>query len=76
MRWPLARWDNWQPQPGTVNRIDVSAHRPGTAWLAVYRHRLPGDHPTRVVRADPEREGLLYAGTEFGLFTSFDAGAD
>jgi hypothetical protein len=27
------------------------------------------------VREDPEREGLLYAGTEFGLFISFDDGA-
>jgi len=26
------------------------------------------------VREDPEREGLLYAGTEFGLFVSFDDG--
>jgi hypothetical protein len=27
-----------------------------------------------VVREDPEQEGLLYAGTEFGLFVSFDDG--
>jgi hypothetical protein len=27
------------------------------------------------VREDPDREGLLYAGTEFGLFVSFDDGA-
>jgi hypothetical protein len=27
------------------------------------------------VREDPDREGLLYAGTEFGLFISFDNGA-
>ncbi|MFT5142819.1 MAG: photosystem II stability/assembly factor-like uncharacterized protein, partial [Thalassolituus oleivorans] len=34
------------------------------------------DHnPTRVVREDPDREGLLYAGTEYGLFASFDDGA-
>lgn len=35
---------------------------------------LPEDHPTRVVREDPDREGVLYAGTEFGMFVSFDAG--
>jgi hypothetical protein len=29
----------------------------------------------RVVREDPDREGLLYAGTEFGLYVSFDGGA-
>jgi hypothetical protein len=35
---------------------------------------IPADYPTRVVREDPEREGLLYAGTEFGAFISFDNG--
>ncbi|HWQ12414.1 MAG TPA: glycosyl hydrolase [Roseiflexaceae bacterium] len=30
---------------------------------------------TRVVRADPERRGLLYCGTETGLYLSFDDGA-
>ena len=35
---------------------------------------IPNDHPTRVVREDPEREGLLYAGTEFGFFVSFENG--
>ena len=29
---------------------------------------------TRVIREDPERPGLLYAGTEFGLYVSFDDG--
>ncbi|MEO7520749.1 MAG: hypothetical protein ABIW79_02925, partial [Gemmatimonas sp.] len=36
---------------------------------------IPKDWPTRVVREDPSREGLLYAGTEFGMFISFDNGA-
>jgi photosystem II stability/assembly factor-like uncharacterized protein len=36
---------------------------------------IPADWPTRVVREDPDREGLLYAGTEFGMFVSFDDGA-
>jgi photosystem II stability/assembly factor-like uncharacterized protein len=35
---------------------------------------IPDDHPTRVVREDPEQEGLLYAGTEFAAFVSFDNG--
>ncbi len=30
---------------------------------------------TRVIRADPGRKGLLYAGTETGLYVSFDDGA-
>jgi photosystem II stability/assembly factor-like uncharacterized protein len=50
----------------------------GTTWtkLTTGRNGIPGDFPTRVVREDPDREGLLYAGTEFGLFISFDNGAN
>ena len=33
------------------------------------------DDFTRVIRADPARQGLLYAGTETGLYASFDDGA-
>jgi len=48
----------------------------GATWvrLADGNNGIPGDHPVRVVREDPVRPGLLYAGTEFGLFVSFDAG--
>ena len=35
---------------------------------------IPDDYPTRVVREDPEKAGLLYAGTEFGIFISLDDG--
>jgi photosystem II stability/assembly factor-like uncharacterized protein len=31
-------------------------------------------HFTRVVRADPKKAGLLYAGTEYGMYISFDHG--
>jgi hypothetical protein len=49
----------------------------GKTWtrLTDGRNGIPADTPTRVVREDPAREGLLYAGTEFGLFVSFDNGA-
>jgi photosystem II stability/assembly factor-like uncharacterized protein len=49
----------------------------GTTWtrLTTGANGIPPDHPTRVVREDPDREGLLYAGTEFGMFVSFDDGA-
>ena len=30
---------------------------------------------TRVMRADPKRAGLLYAGTEYGMYISFDDGS-
>ncbi len=36
---------------------------------------IPKGHFTRVVREDPDRKGLLYAGTEFGLYVSFDDGS-
>ncbi len=32
-------------------------------------------HYTRAIRADPGRKGLLYAGTEWGMYVSFDDGA-
>jgi len=32
-------------------------------------------HFTRAIEVDPEREGLLYAGTETGMYISFDDGA-
>ena len=49
----------------------------GKTWtrLTDGKNGIPADWPTRVVREDPDREGLLYAGTEFGMFVSFDNGA-
>ncbi|MDX6383604.1 MAG: hypothetical protein QOK48_1177 [Blastocatellia bacterium] len=49
----------------------------GRTWtkLTDGKNGIPADWPTRVVREDPNREGLLYAGTEFGIFLSFDNGA-
>jgi hypothetical protein len=35
---------------------------------------IPNDQPVRVVREDPVRKGLLYAGTEYGVFVSLDDG--
>jgi photosystem II stability/assembly factor-like uncharacterized protein len=49
----------------------------GRSWkrLTDGTNGIPIDTPTRVVREDPNREGLLYAGTEFGMYISFDDGA-
>ena len=49
----------------------------GATWtlLTTQLNGIPYDSPTRVVREDPVRQGLLYAGTEFGMFVSFDNGA-
>ncbi|WP_439642228.1 hypothetical protein [Gemmatimonas sp.] len=48
----------------------------GKTWklLTDGTNGIAADNPVRVVREDPVREGLLYAGTEFGLYISFDNG--
>ena len=50
----------------------------GARWrlLTNGRNGIPEDYPVRVVREDPVRQGLLYAGTEYGMFVSFDDGAN
>jgi len=91
------------PPGGRVQNIDTDPHKPGTAYVAIYRFLNGGDfspylyrtddfgkswtlltdgangiakdEPTRVIRVDPDRSGLLYAGTEFGMYVSFDNGA-
>ncbi|MEM6319355.1 MAG: hypothetical protein AAF960_16910 [Bacteroidota bacterium] len=45
----------------------------GKNWTLI-TNGLPKDYPVRVVREDPSRAGLLYAGTEYGLFISLDDG--
>jgi photosystem II stability/assembly factor-like uncharacterized protein len=47
----------------------------GRTWTRI-TNGIPSDYPVRVVREDPDRAGLLYAGTEFGMFVSFDDGAN
>jgi photosystem II stability/assembly factor-like uncharacterized protein len=37
---------------------------------------LPADAFVRVVREDPARQGVLYAGTELGMFVSYDDGGN
>ncbi len=46
----------------------------GKTWTKIVSG-IPDNAFTRVVRADPVRKGLLYAGTETGLYISFDDGA-
>lgn len=45
----------------------------GRTWTKI-TDGIPEDDFTRVVRADPGCHGLLYAGTETGLYLSFDDG--
>ncbi|HET7700182.1 MAG TPA: glycosyl hydrolase, partial [Candidatus Limnocylindria bacterium] len=46
----------------------------GRTWKKITAGIPDGDF-TRVIREDPERRGLLYAGTETGVYVSFDDGA-
>jgi photosystem II stability/assembly factor-like uncharacterized protein len=46
----------------------------GKTWTKIVSG-IPDGAFTRVVREDPARRGLLYAGTETGLYVSFDDGA-
>ncbi len=69
-----------------VGYVVVSAYRAGNYAPLVYRTadrgrtwqsvagNLPGSWPARVIREDPNNPNLLFAGTEIGLFASFDRG--
>ncbi|MGH7542263.1 MAG: VPS10 domain-containing protein, partial [Gemmatimonadota bacterium] len=46
----------------------------GQTWQRLSNDGIAEGHFARVVREDPERRGLLYAGTEYGLYVSFDDG--
>ncbi|MCY4147109.1 MAG: glycosyl hydrolase [Chloroflexi bacterium] len=45
----------------------------GRSWQRIDAG-IPRDDFTRVIRCDPRREGLLYAGTETGVYISFNDG--
>ena len=72
-------------EPGTayvaVAGYKLNDFRPYIYKLTDYGRRstrldrdLPDDNFIRVVREDPERPGLLYAGGEGGMYVSFDDG--
>ena len=73
-------------QDPNVAYLAVSAYRSGNYAPLVYRTadrgktwqsiaaNLRPDGPVRVVREDPANADLLFVGTEFGLFASFDRG--
>jgi photosystem II stability/assembly factor-like uncharacterized protein len=47
----------------------------GATWTKIVKG-IPENDFVQVVREDPKRAGLLYAGTEHGIFVSFDNGAE
>jgi photosystem II stability/assembly factor-like uncharacterized protein len=74
-------------KPGTAylaaKRYQLGDRRPyiyrthdfGKTWTAVTAG-IRADDYVHVVREDPQRAGLLYAGTEHGVYVSFDDGAN
>ena len=47
----------------------------GKTWKQI-TNGIPNLHFTRTLRADRKRQGLLYAGTEYGMYISSDDGAN
>lgn len=60
------RLDDWRPR---IYRTRDG----GKTWTAI-TSGLPDGTIVRVVRADPKRKGLLFAGTEQAVYVSFDDG--
>jgi hypothetical protein len=48
-------------------------HDAGKSWTRI-ANGIPDGAYVRAVREDPRRKGLLYAGTELGVYVSFDDG--
>ena len=48
----------------------------GKSWtrIADGTNGIPNTHFTRALQEDPKKKGLLYAGTEFGMYISFNDG--
>jgi photosystem II stability/assembly factor-like uncharacterized protein len=47
----------------------------GKSWKLITKG-IDSKHFTRVLRIDPKRKGLLYCGTEYGFYLSYDDGAN
>ena len=60
---------DWKPYVFVTNDYGAS-----WALLTTGRNGIPIGTPTRSIREDPQRKGLLYAATEFGVYVSFDDG--
>jgi hypothetical protein len=73
-------------KPGTAyvaaKRYQLDDRRPylfktsdyGATWTSIVTG-IPEDDFAQVIREDPKRAGLLFAGTEHGIYVSFDDGA-
>jgi photosystem II stability/assembly factor-like uncharacterized protein len=52
-----------------------ATHDSGKTWTEI-ANGIPAGQIVNAVREDPERKGLLFAGTEKGVYVSFDDGAN
>ncbi|MEP6819651.1 MAG: glycosyl hydrolase [bacterium] len=64
----MYKWDDYKPY---LYKTSDS----GKTWKKI-TNGIPATAFTRVIREDPNKRGLLYAGTETGLYVSFDDGAN
>jgi photosystem II stability/assembly factor-like uncharacterized protein len=66
LRYQLGDW-----KPYIYKTVDY-----GNSWqlLTNGENGIPSDYPVRVVREDPKIPGILYAGTEYGLYISLNDG--
>ena len=62
----MYKWDDYRPY--LYKTTDY-----GKTWKKI-TNGIPETTFTRVIRADPNKRGLLYAGTETGMYVSFDDG--
>jgi len=62
----MYKWDDYKPYLYKTNDY-------GKTWKKI-TNGIPDNAFTRVIREDPNRRGLLYAGTETGIYVSFDDG--
>jgi photosystem II stability/assembly factor-like uncharacterized protein len=85
---PEGRINSLDPSPHTPGVAYLAAYRYllndftpyfyrtadyGKTWIRITTG-IPSDHPARILRVDPEVPGLLYAGTDYGVWVSMDDG--
>src|SRR5262249_53418553 len=63
-----------RPLLNDVSPYIFRTHDFGRTWTKIVNGIAPNDY-VHVVREDPVRRGLLYAGTQHGLYISYDDGA-
>ena len=62
----MYKWDDYKPYLYKTSDY-------GKTWKKI-TNGIPDSAFTRVIREDPNKRGLLYAGTETGIYISFDDG--